>query len=246
MERNASTLDPQLLDRDPQRIAQMFTEISPRYDLLNRVLSLGLDGGWRRAGVRLADPAGARRILDLATGTGDFAFDFLRHPGFEGEVIGLDFSAEMIARARAKARRRRVAARVEFRTGDALSIAEPDGRFDIVSVGFGVRNFADLRRGLAEAHRVLAPGGRLVVVDFFQRDESALVRLYMEEVLPRVGRIVSGSASAYRYLRESKKTFLSPDDFAAALDAAGFSPVVLRTLTGGIAHLAMGTKSAAA
>ncbi len=245
MERNSPSLDPKLMQRDPRRIAQMFTEISPRYDLLNRVLSLGLDGGWRRAAVRLADPAGARHVLDLATGTGDFAFDFLRRRDFAGEIVGLDFSDEMIVRARAKAERRGLAHRVQFRVGDALSTSEPDGRFDVVSVGFGVRNFANLERGLAEAHRVLAPGGRLVVVDFFFRDENALVRFYMEEVMPRVGRLVSGSASAYRYLRESKKSFVTPDEFVAAASAAGFSPVVLRSLTGGIAHAIVGIKASA-
>jgi demethylmenaquinone methyltransferase/2-methoxy-6-polyprenyl-1,4-benzoquinol methylase len=237
-----STLDPKLLERDPERVARMFTEISARYDLLNRVLSLGLDGPWRRTAVRMARPEGARRVLDLATGTGDFAFEFLRSRKFRGEVLGLDFSEEMIRRARKKASARRVSNRVQFRVGDALDIPEPDGYFDVVASGFGVRNFADLERALLEAHRVLAPGGRLVILDFFRKKEGPVLRYYMDEVLPRVGRWISRSPSAYSYLRETKRGFLSPDEFVALLSSLGCTPVVLRTLTWGIAHVVLGTK----
>ena len=239
------TLDRKLLDRDPERVARMFTEISPRYDLLNRVLSAGLDGPWRRTAVRMARPEGARRILDLATGTGDFAFEFLRDKAFTGEVLGMDFSEEMIRRARRKAALRKVSNRVQYRVGDALDIPEPDGYFDIVSCGFGVRNFADLERALLEAHRVLAPGGRLVIVDFFRKKETPALAFYMDEILPRVGRWISRSPSAYTYLRETKKGFLSPDEFVALLNSLGCSPIVLRTLTWGIAHVMLGTKAAA-
>ncbi len=240
-----STLDRKLLDRDPERVARMFTEISPRYDLLNRVLSAGLDGPWRRAAVRMARPESARRILDLATGTGDFAFEFLKDKRFTGEVIGMDFSEEMVRRARRKAAARKVSNRVQFRIGDALDIPEPDGWFDIVSCGFGVRNFADLERALLEAHRVLAPGGRLVVLDFFRKKEGRALAFYLDQVLPRVGRWISRSPSAYAYLRESKKGFLSPDEFVAVLNSLGCSPIVLRTLTFGVAHVMLGTKPAA-
>jgi demethylmenaquinone methyltransferase/2-methoxy-6-polyprenyl-1,4-benzoquinol methylase len=235
-------LDQKLLDRDPERISRMFTEVSPRYDLLNRILSAGMDRGWRRAAVKLARPQRARRILDLATGTGDLAFEFVRAKDFEGEVLGLDFSGEMVRRAREKASARGVSNRVQFREGDALDIPERDGYFDIVSIGFGVRNFADAERGLLEAHRVLAPGGRLVVLEFFRRDESPLLGFYLDRVLPRIGRWVSRSPSAYTYLRHSTKGFLSADEFVALLHSLGFSPVVLKTLTWGISHCVVATK----
>lgn len=239
-----ATLDRKLMQRDPGQVARMFTEISPRYDLLNRVLSAGMDGPWRRTAVRMAGPRGARRILDLATGTGDLAFEFLRAPGFDGEVLGIDFSGEMVERARGKAARRNVPPRVQFRAGDAMDIPEPDGSFDIVSCGFGVRNFVDLERGLAEACRVLAPGGRLVVLDFFRKQEGPAISLYLDHVLPRVGRWISRSPAAYTYLRESKKGFVSPDEFVAVLNSLGCSPIVSRTLTFGIAHVMVGTKPA--
>ncbi|MEZ5065768.1 MAG: bifunctional demethylmenaquinone methyltransferase/2-methoxy-6-polyprenyl-1,4-benzoquinol methylase UbiE [bacterium] len=237
-------IDQKLLERDPDRVARMFTEISPRYDLLNRVLSFGQDGVWRRKAVRMARPAGAHRILDLATGTGDLAFEFSRAEGFDGEILGLDFSEEMVCRARRKAAARHLSARIQFRTGDALDIPEPDGWFDIVSIGFGLRNFLDPERGLLEAHRVLAPGGRLVVVDFFRKRENPMMRLYLDQALPRIGRWISRSPSAYHYLRESKKGFLSPDEFVSLLHSVGFQPVVLESLSFGVAHSIVGTKPA--
>lgn len=238
-------LDQKLLDRDPERVARMFTEVSRRYDLLNHLLSGGRDRAWRRTAVRMARPAGARRILDLATGTGDLAFAFARAKGFEGEVLGLDISAEMVRLARKKAAARHVSNRVQFREGTALDVPEPDGYFDIVCAGFGVRNFADPEKGLLEAHRVLGPGGRLVVLEFFRREENPILRLYLDHVLPRLGRWVSGSPSAYEYLRQSTKGFLSADEFVSLLHGLGFSPVVLKGLTWGVAHCIVATKAGA-
>jgi len=190
----------------------------------------------------MARPSGARRVLDLASGTGDLAFEFIRFPGFDGEVVGLDFSAEMVRLARKKAASRRLSGRVQFREGDALEIPEPDGYFDVVSVGFGVRNYEDAEKGLLEAHRVLAPGGRLVVVEFFRRQENALLRLYLDRILPVLGRWISRSPTAYTYLRHSTRGFLSPDEFISLLHSLGFSPVIAKRLTWGIAHCIVATK----
>ncbi len=238
------SIDKRLLDRDPERVSRMFTEVSPRYDLLNRILSIGLDGRWRRVAVRMARPAGARRILDLAAGTGDLAMAFARADGFDGEVLGLDFSGEMVRRARQKAAARRLSHRVQFREGDALEIPEPDGYFDIVSIGFGVRNFADAERGLLEANRVLAPGGRLVVLEFFKRRENPLMRFYLDQVVPRIGRWISRSPSAYTYLRHSTQGFLTPDEFVSLLHSLGFYPIILKRLTWGVAQCIVATKPA--
>ena len=148
----------------------------------------------------------------------------------------------MVRRARQKAAARRLSSRVQFREGDALEIPEPDGYFDIVSIGFGVRNFADAERGLLEANRVLAPGGRLVVLDFFKRRENPLLRFYLDQVVPRIGRWISRSPSAYTYLRHSTRGFLSPDEFVSLLHSLGFAPIVLKRLTWGIAHCTVATK----
>ena len=149
----------------------------------------------------------------------------------------------MIKRARQKAAARGLSTRAQFRVGDALKIPEPDERFNIVSIGFGVRNFADVEGGLLEAYRVLRPGGRLIVLDFFRRVESRPVRLYLDHVLPRIGRWISQSPSAYGYLRDTKRDFLSPDEFVAILHAVGFAPVVARKLTFGIAYCFVATKT---
>jgi demethylmenaquinone methyltransferase/2-methoxy-6-polyprenyl-1,4-benzoquinol methylase len=236
------SIDPRLLRREPQMVARMFGEVSPRYDLLNRVLSMGLDGSWRRLAVRMAEPSRARRVLDLATGTGDLALAFVDERAFAGQVLGLDFTPDMIRRARDKAAARGVAQRVRFLEGDALAIPEPDGSFDVVSIAFGVRNFADVEKGLAEAKRVLAPGGRLVVLEFFARRENPLLRFYLGEIMPRIGRWISRSPTAYAYLRDSTRGFLRPDEFAAKLEALGFAPVVVRKLSWGIAHCVVATK----
>jgi demethylmenaquinone methyltransferase/2-methoxy-6-polyprenyl-1,4-benzoquinol methylase len=237
-------LDRKLMERDPERVSRMFSEVSGRYDLLNRILSGGLDRKWRKIAVKMVRPAGARRILDLAAGTGDLSLSFLSAPGFEGEVLGIDISSEMVLLARKKASARHVSNRVQFREGDALDVPEPDRRFDIVSVAFGVRNFEDAERGLLEANRLLLPGGRLVVLEFFRRKESRLLRFYLDHVLPRIGRWISGSPSAYSYLRQSTKGFLSPDEFVSLLHSVGYSPVVAKRLTLGIAHCIVATKPA--
>jgi demethylmenaquinone methyltransferase/2-methoxy-6-polyprenyl-1,4-benzoquinol methylase len=235
-------LDRQLLERDPDRIAGMFSQVAPRYDLLNRLLSGGLDQAWRRTAVRMARPEGARRILDLATGTGDLALEFARADGFDGEVVGIDLSEEMVQRAQRKAMANRLDGRARFRTGDALRVPEPDASFDVLSVGFGVRNFVDPERGLREALRLLAPGGRLVVLEFFRRRESALLRAYLDHALPRIGRWISGSPSAYSYLRHSTKGFLSTEEFESLLRSVGFASVDTRRLTFGVAHCVVAAK----
>ncbi len=233
-----------LIGRDPQAIERMFSEISPRYDLLNRILSFGLDGSWRGTAVRFARPSQARRVIDLASGTGDLALAFAGADGFAGEVLGIDFSGAMIERARAKAMARKLDGRVRFLEGDALATGEPDGAFDIVSIGFGLRNFADPVRGMAECYRLLAPGGRLVVVDFFRREDAAPLRLYLDHMLPLVGRIVSGSGAAYAYLRESKRGFWTPEEAARQFLDRGFREVLTKPLTFGIAHCVLGVKPA--
>lgn len=231
-----------MLARDPREIARMFNEISPRYDLLNRILSFGLDGGWRRTAVRFARPAGASAVLDLACGTGDLSLAFANAEGFSGKILGIDFSGAMIERARTKAASRKLDDRVSFREGDALATGERDGAYDVVSIGFGLRNFADPVRGIGECFRVLAPGGRLVIVDFFRREEAAPLRLYLDRVLPLLGRMISGSRAAYSYLRESKKGFWTPDETAHHLLDGGFRDVITKPLTFGIAHCVVGVK----
>ncbi len=219
----------------------MFAAIAPRYDFLNHLLSLNFDRRWRRAAVeRLgwqARPAGV--YLDLCAGTMDLAALLAREPGFRGDVIGADFAIPMLERGRAKAPRTAPVG------ADAVTLPFSDAAFDGAMVGFGVRNLADLDAGLAEAARVIRPGGRFVVLDF-TTPQSAPLRaaylFYFRRVLPVVGRAISKHTNAYSYLPESVLEFPDPDALARKLDAAGFSSVGYELLSGGICALHYGTR----
>ncbi|WP_216323850.1 bifunctional demethylmenaquinone methyltransferase/2-methoxy-6-polyprenyl-1,4-benzoquinol methylase UbiE [Deinococcus aestuarii] len=228
--------------RDKGREVQaMFAAIAPRYDLLNRVLSLGVDRGWRREAAREALGLGPSRILDVATGTADFALELAaRAPG--AEVVGSDFVPQMLEIGRAKARARGLTVRLE--EGDALKLPYPDGSFDAVTCAFGFRNFADYSRGLTEMWRVLSPGGRLVILEFPPPRPGlfgSVFRLYFRHVLPRVGAMVSGNAGAYTYLPESVLAFPEPERLAGLMHATGFR-TRYRLLTFGIAAIHVGDK----
>ena len=167
----------------------MFSAIAPRYDLLNRILSLGLDRRWRRVAIASLGEASSGQVLDVATGTGDLGFAVLKNP--EATVVGVDISESMLVEARNKATRMEVAGRITFVRGAAEQLPVESGTFDAAVVGFGVRNFQDLHQALVELRRVLRPGGRLVVLEFGQ-PKSGLVRwanrLYGKWILPRIGR----------------------------------------------------------
>jgi demethylmenaquinone methyltransferase/2-methoxy-6-polyprenyl-1,4-benzoquinol methylase len=219
----------------------MFTAIAPRYDFLNHLLSLNVDRRWRRRAVgRLgweARPDGT--YLDLCAGTLDLAATLAGAAGFSGRVIGADFVVPMLRLGRGKARRAVPVA------ADALELPFPDARFDGAMVAFGVRNLADLDRGLAEAARVLKPGARFVVLEFATPRFAPLRALYLfyfRRILPAIGRAVSKHRDAYTYLPESVLAFPDPDGLSSRLADAGFSDVAYDLLTGGICAVHYGTR----
>lgn len=219
----------------------MFSEIAPRYDLLNRILSAGVDRRWRRALVEAALERGPRRILDLATGTGDVAL-LLKRLAPQAQVTGGDFAPPMLELARQKAKR--AGLEILFVQADALALPFPDHHFDLVTIAFGFRNFADHERALAELHRVIAPGGRLCILEFPPPPKGGLgilYRLYFTRILPLIGGAVSGNPEAYRYLPESVERFPDPSTLATMMGLAGFE-THYRLLTGGIAALHIGDK----
>ncbi len=223
-------------------VREMFGEIAPRYDLLNRLLSGGVDQRWRRLVVRLATEKAPRRILDVATGTGDVAL-LLKRARPEAEVVGGDFTPQMLELARAKAERAGVD--VRFVEADALALPFADASFDAITVAFGFRNFADYGRGLAEFQRVLAPGGRAVILEFPPPPKGFLgraYRFYFWRLLPWIGGVISGRPEAYRYLPSSVERFPEPERLAEMMRAAGFAEVRWRRLTGGIAAVHVGDK----
>ena len=224
----------------------MFSAIAPRYDLLNRILSLGLDRRWRRVAIASLGEASSGQVLDVATGTGDLGFAVLKNP--EATVIGVDISESMLVEARNKATRMEVAGRITFVRGAAEQLPVESGTFDAAVVGFGVRNFQDLHQALIELRRVLRPGGRLVVLEFGQ-PKSSLVRwanrLYGKWILPRIGQTVSRVKGAYTYLPESIEAFPHGDAFLERMRAAGWVNLHARPLTFGVVYVYLGFAPAA-
>jgi demethylmenaquinone methyltransferase/2-methoxy-6-polyprenyl-1,4-benzoquinol methylase len=209
----------------------MFDRIAPVYDVMNRVMTAGLDGRWRRLTARSVAAPGAR-VLDACCGTGDLAIASAR----EGAVVtGLDFSEAMLDRAQRKA------PELEWVRGDALDLPFADGTFDGATVGFGVRNVEDLERGLRELRRVLRPGGRLGILEI-TRPQGLLApfyRLWFDGVVPLLGKLLPGGG-AYTYLPASVRRFPGPDELAELLRDVGFTRVEYRLLAGGIVALHTG------
>jgi demethylmenaquinone methyltransferase/2-methoxy-6-polyprenyl-1,4-benzoquinol methylase len=214
----------------------MFGRIVPRYDLLNRLMSLGMDRRWRRLAAAAARPSGAV-ILDLGTGTGDLALELCRQGA--AHVVGADFSAEMLSQSRSKVARANEA-NVSWILADALGLPFPDEAFDCVTSAFLLRNLADLRAGLTEMARVLRPEGRLVCMDMTQPPTGpfgALYRLYFNYLLPPLAGAISGDPAAYRYLPNSLKGFPKASALADLMAGVGLTQVGVRRLGAGTVTL---------
>ena len=218
----------------PDEVRTMFDRIAPVYDAMNRAMTLGLDRRWRRLTARAVVRRGGK-ILDACCGTGDLA---LAGRAAGGEVVGVDFSAAVLARARRKA------PEMEWVQADAAALPFPDESFDAVTVGFGIRNLADLEGGLRELARVLKPGGRLGCLEI-TRPRGILrpfFRVWFDGLVPAAGKVLPGGA-AYSYLPASVRRFPGPEDLAAAMRRAGFGQVGWRLLGGGIVALHVATKA---
>lgn len=226
-------------------VQQMFSAIAPRYDLLNHVLSMNVDRLWRRLAVRRLGWERAPRgtYLDNCAGTLDLAVALASRKGFGGRVVGSDFTFAMLQRGTQAGKTRGVP--IAPACADALHLPYPDAAFDGATVGFGVRNLADLDAGLREMARVLKPGARLVILEFTTpswQPFRGLYFFYFLKMLPLIGRMVSRDQSAYTYLPESVLAFPEPAELARRMGAAGFADVRWDTLSGGIAALHYGVK----
>ncbi|HQW06454.1 MAG: bifunctional demethylmenaquinone methyltransferase/2-methoxy-6-polyprenyl-1,4-benzoquinol methylase UbiE [Flavobacteriales bacterium] len=220
-----------------EQVEQMFDAISPKYDLLNRLFSMGIDQRWRRLVIRSVGEEPTDRLLDVATGTADLAILAAKTVN---EVIGIDISEGMLSHGRTKVKDRGLEDRITLQQADSIALPFDDARFDAVTVAFGVRNFEDLERGLSEMFRVLRPGGRLFVLEFSKPQRTPmrqLFRFYFHRVMPLIGRSVSKDSAAYTYLPQSVDAFPEGPAFKALLRAAGGREVRARGLTGGIATL---------
>ena len=228
----------ELLSKQSSEIRGMFGRIAHRYDLLNRVLSLGRDVSWRRTVAQRVAAARPERVLDVCTGTGDLA---LAMHGMN--VIGADFCLPMLREAQSKSLSGKRP--LPLCAADALCLPIADESVDVVTVAFGARNFTDLDVGLSELARVLRPGGELLVLEFSRpRGPMApVLGWWMRNVPPRVGRFVSGDPEAYTYLPASVSTFAEGGELCRAMEAAGLSDVQVLRLTGGVASLYQGRRS---
>lgn len=220
------------------QVAQMFNNISQRYDFLNHFLSLGIDRGWRKKAIKLLKPLNPKVMLDVATGTGDFAIQALAlNPD---KVIGVDISDGMLEVGRKKIRERELSAKVELLQGDSENLQFEENKFDGVTVGFGVRNFENLEKGLAEILRVMKPGAMLVVLEFSRPKAfpfKQVYNFYFKAILPSIGRLVSKDKSAYTYLPESVDAFPDGKDFENILQKVGFKNTTCEPLTFGISSV---------
>ncbi len=222
----------------------VFSSVASRYDVMNDVMSLGIHRVWKDAMMDWLAPRNGQRLLDVAGGTGDIAFRFLgRAPGAEAVVC--DMTAPMLEEGQRRAEAAQLADRLTWVVGDAMALPFEDGSFDIYTISFGIRNVTRIEAALAEAFRVLKPGGRLMVLEFSQLPNDGLQRLYdlySFNVIPRMGQAIAGDRDSYQYLVESIRKFPDQDRFAEMIRAAGFEQVKYRNLSMGIAALHSGWK----
>jgi demethylmenaquinone methyltransferase/2-methoxy-6-polyprenyl-1,4-benzoquinol methylase len=227
------------VDKTPARIATMFDAIAPRYDLLNHVLSAGLDRRWRTRAIAELQLGRGASVLDLCTGTGDLAVEAARHAAGVS-VVGVDFAGQMLRLAQDKLRALQLTRTIRLVRGDATRIPLATGCCDAATIGFGIRNVVDPAAALSEIARVLRPGGRLAILEFGQPripGVRTLYAWYFRYLLPLVGRLISKHQSAYSYLPASVGTFPSAAEFSAIIAATGFSQVRAVPLTFGIVYL---------
>lgn len=227
-----------------QQVAEMFNSIAGKYDFMNRFLSAGIDVRWRKKAINLLKPLHPQQVLDVATGTGDVAI--LTHKLLQPQKItGIDISEGMLQVGREKINKLGLSAVIDLQKGDSETIHFPDNSFDAITVAFGVRNFQHLEKGLKEMHRVLKPGGKLVVLEFSRPKEplfKTVYNLYMNLLAPGIGKMLAKNREAYQYLNDSVQAFPEREDFVTIMKGAGYNNTSFEPLTMGICCIYCGSK----
>lgn len=224
--------------RNPEKIRSMFSKVAGKYDLANSVLSMGIHHIWRKQIVSWSEANNGMSVLDCATGTGDLAIEFKKAVG-TGNVVGTDFCAEMLEPAPAKAAAKKMD--ITFLQADVTELPFENEQFDISSISFGIRNVGNPIQGLKELARVVKPGGKVMVLEFGQPKNKAFAgvyNFYSQNILPKIGGLITGEQGAYKYLQDSSAEFPCADDFLTWAESTGeFSRVEYRSLSGGIAYM---------
>ena len=226
-----------------QQVARMFDSIAPKYDFLNHLLSANIDKLWRNKCIRKLKPHNPKIILDVATGTGDFAIAAMKlNPN---KVIGIDISEKMLEYGRKKLKNKKLASTIELLRGDSEKMIFESNKFDALTVGFGVRNFENLEKGLEEMLRVLKPDGKAIILEFSKPTAFPIKQLfsfYFKNILPVIGKLVSKDNAAYTYLPDSVQNFPQGNEFTSVMKKLGYKNVKSETVTFGIASIYTGIK----
>lgn len=221
-----------------EEVAEMFNNISPKYDFLNHLLSLGIDHLWRRKAIRMLKKEAPKRVIDLATGTGDFALAALKlNPD---EIIGVDISEGMLEEGRKKVKKRGKEDIISMILGDSENLPFEDNEFDALTVGFGVRNYENLEKGLSDMLRVIKPGGTAIILEFSKPKKfpvKQFFRFYSKFIIPTIGKMVSKDNAAYEYLPESVAAFPEGEEFMDILRKVGYKNPTATLVSGGIATI---------
>jgi demethylmenaquinone methyltransferase/2-methoxy-6-polyprenyl-1,4-benzoquinol methylase len=230
-------------DGKKEQVAQMFNNIATKYDLLNHTLSMGIDILWRKRAVKILKKLNPKSILDIATGTGDFAIENLGSGA--SKITGIDISQGMIDVGIEKIKKKKLTDKVKLLLGDAEKLPFSDNSFDAITVGFGVRNFENLEKGLSEMYRVLKPGGTCLVLEFSKPTKfpiKSIYNLYFKNILPGIGKLISKDKVAYTYLPASVDAFPDGPKFISILTSAGYKNTKIIPLSFGIASIYLGIK----
>ena len=230
--------------KDPVKIQNMFSTIAHRYDLLNKVLSLGIDRSWRKFAISQLPEVKDARFLDVATGTCDVALEIIKRRPSDTKVVGADFSEGMLEFGREKVKEAGLEDRIDVQFADVTDLPFDDDSFDGSIISFGIRNVQEYKKGISEMGRVVKPGGKVVVLEFTSVQNPffmPIYRFYITKVLPFIGELVSGKKGAYKYLPDSMLGFPSPDEFKSAMEETGLIDVKYHKLTLGITYVHVGT-----